>query len=334
MSSKLKSIRQYSKLHSSMLLSLALFAFGNVCNKSLAADAGKPALDAPTPQTAGALLEVTVVATNDLKPLAGAKVFAGQPDLHTNLMAYTDANGVARFHLHSGSNRISASKRDWFPQHAMAEVQGGVTNRLTIELTPAPRITGIVRDSSGVPATNVLVSFHPGQFPGASDYSEVRTDANGRYDLILQVNPRGFWWGYSNPINFVLARDFRRNLAAIHEFTAIPTNLDLDLQPGITISGSVKDTNGAPITPASVDLSILSGGFVIPLEPQPIEVDSQGKFSIPALPQGRDYGMYQGVAAPNYVPGSGWLKAENSKTNHYEFPPFVLVQRHVNQIKL
>jgi protocatechuate 3,4-dioxygenase beta subunit len=325
MITKFEHFARRSGLPSCLLLSLALLAFGNVY-KSLAADAGNPAPDAPIPQSEGALVEVTVVSTNEMKPFADATVSAWQSTLHTNMTAYTDANGIARFRLQPGNNWISAFKRDWSPQNATTKVEEGITNRLTIRLIPAPRITGIVHDPSGAPAPDVLVSFHPGQFPGASDYSEVRTDENGRYELILQREPAFavFWDGPINPTNFVLARDYRRNLATIQEFASIQTNLDLVLQPGITLSGSVRDTNGAPITNATVKLSILSSHFGVALDPQPAKVDARGAFSFPALPQGRDYDLFNGITAAGYGTAFGRLEAKNSKTNHYEFSPFVL----------
>ncbi len=67
-----------------------------------------------------------------------------------------------------------------------------------------------------------------------------------------------------------MARDMKRNLATIREFGStndepfnqevelFPTNIDLVCSRGITISGSVKDTDGAPVTNATVAISMLS----------------------------------------------------------------------------
>jgi hypothetical protein len=86
-----------------------------------------------------------------------------------------------------------------------------------------------VRDPSGAPAPGVLISVHPGTYRGAPDYAEARSDASGRYEIILRPNetPKGEW-GVS-PRNCLLARDFKRNLAATFEFIETPTKVDLDL---------------------------------------------------------------------------------------------------------
>ena len=194
---------------------------------------------------------------------------------------------------------------------------------LRIELIPPPRITGTVRDASGMPAAGVLVLFHPGQYPDAPDYAAVMTDKNGHYGMVLKLSRENVIW--DGPIiltNFVMARSLERNLAAIEEFAAFPTNLDLTLQPGITLSGSVKNIEGAPVTNATVNLSILAGGSFPKLSPRPTKVDARGSFTFPALPQGREY--FQWTTAKGYGTAAGRLKAEDSKTNHYEFPAFVL----------
>ncbi len=149
------------------------------------------------------------------------------------------------------------------------------------------------------------------------------TDKNGHYGMVLKLSRKKVIW--DGPIiltNFVMARSLERNLAAIEEFAAFPTNLDLTLQPGITLSGSVKNIEGAPVTNATVNLSILAGGSFPKLSPRPTKVDARGSFTFPALPQGREY--FQWTTAKGYGTAAGRLKAEDSKTNHYEFPAFVL----------
>jgi protocatechuate 3,4-dioxygenase beta subunit len=119
-----------------------------------------------------------------------------------------------------------------------------------------------------------------------------------------------------------MARSLERNLAAIQEFDTIPTELDLTLEPGITLSGCVKDTHGAPVTSAMVELRILSANSAPSLDPQPARVDAQGCFSFPALPRGRQYSV--AASARGYGMASGELEAEDAKPGHYEFPTLVL----------
>ncbi len=189
----------------------------------------------------------------------------------------------------------------------------------------AANISGTVRDASGAPAAGVRVSFHPGQFPQAPLFSETNTDQNGRYALnILQDTNK--WWGWDGPISptsFVLVQDSSHNLVAIEEFIDFPTNLDLRLQPGIIFSGVVKDTDGAPVTNAEINLSMMVGHSLPNVEPLPRKTDAHGAFSFPPLPPGREYMIFR-VKAPGYGSAFARVEAKNTHTNHFEFPAITL----------
>jgi hypothetical protein len=309
--------------------------------------AGETTRDVLVHASEGALVEVTVIARNDLKPLANVAVWSGL--LSGGSAAYTGTNGAALLRVPPWERWFSVFKKDWVLQDSTAEVEAGRTNHVRFELTPAPRIAGTVRDPGGAPAAGVLVSFHPGHYPEAYHYVECRTDDHGRYEMTMNREPgdRGAAWaGPMNLRNFIMASSLERNLAAIQEFYLptnfkrlraripeedgaipefymIPTNLDLSLQPGITLSGFVKDTEGAPVTSAMVELSIRSGLFVPKLYPRPTHVDADGSYAFPALPQGRRYLIF-GAAARAYGTAHGEIKAEDTKTDRYEFPTFVL----------
>jgi protocatechuate 3,4-dioxygenase beta subunit len=283
--------------------------------------AGETARNVVVHFSKGALVEVTVVVTNKQTPLANVAVSSSGGST-----AYTDGNGVALVRASAGEGWFFATKEDWSPEHNKAVIKAGVTNHVQIEMIPPPRITGTIRDPSGAPVAGAIVSFHPGQYPAAPKYVEVQTDASGRYELTMKEESSEFWvWnGPISPTNFIMAQSLERNLAAIQEFDALPTNLDLTLQLGITLTGSVKDTEGAPVTNATVDISMLSGHSIPKLWPQPVKVDAQGSFTLPALPQGREYEFWPGINAKGFGTAGGILKDVDSKTNYYEFPTFVL----------
>ncbi len=266
----------------------------------------------------GALVQVTVVATNSLEPLADAAISSGRSTV------YTDTNGLALLRVPAGKNYFSARK-DWFQQRATVEIQTNAVSQIQITLTPAPVIAGTVRDASGVPVPGAIVSFHPGAYPDAPDYIETTTDNRGRYELKIKISRENEGWdGIIDPTNCVLARSLERNLAAILEFDRIPTNLDLTLQPGITFTGAVTDTNGAPITNAVVNITMEYGRMMPAVLPSPMPVNARGAFSIPALPQGRNYGFFDTITAKGFGTGYKYVQEKDSHTNRYEFPTFVL----------
>ncbi len=197
---------------------------------------------------------------------------------------------------------------------------------------PATRITGFVRDESGKPVTGVVVSFIPGHFPVANSYSATNTDLNGRYDLILPAsNFHGGWRGGYQPTNAILARSFELNLATIEAFYRIPDRLNLTLRPGIKLTGSLQDTDGVPITNATVALVLFWRGYGVRLDGwqqasrQPQMVDAHGLFSFPALPQDLEYDFNEsGIFAEGFGSTHAGVGAELTHTDHYEFPALVL----------
>ncbi|MGD1083508.1 MAG: carboxypeptidase regulatory-like domain-containing protein [Verrucomicrobiota bacterium] len=185
------------------------------------------------------------------------------------------------------------------------------------------RISGTVRDPSGNPAAGAQVTLYPGHYQGAPEPAAAETDQNGRYEMLLQIDPREFT-GEIIPTNSILARDLKRNLAAIQDFSGTPTNLDLNLQPGLRLSGFVMDTNEVGMSNVTVNLYFVSGGQSRKLRPGPEKTDAAGSFSIPGLPQGREYFFPWGITAPGYGWLYGRLEAKDARTNRYEFPTFVL----------
>jgi protocatechuate 3,4-dioxygenase beta subunit len=182
--------------------------------------------------------------------------------------------------------------------------------------------SGTVRYPSGAPAPGALVEYYPGHHDGAGPYAEVRTDAKGRYEIIGKKDMT-LYWGIIIETNSIMARDVEKNLAAVQEFHMRTTHVDLALQPAITVSGSVKDTEGAPIIGAELDLGFLAGGSYHRLEDQLTKVNELGQFSVSALPQGREYDIWH-IAATGYGSGNARVEAKDTQTNRYEFPTFVL----------
>jgi hypothetical protein len=181
--------------------------------------------------------------------------------------------------------------------------------------------SGTVRYASGAPAAAVRVEYYPGHHQGAGRYSEVRTDAGGRYQIIGPVDMVNYN-GEIIETNSIMARDLGKKLAAVREFHMTTTNVDLVLQPAITLSGSVKDIEGAPIVGAELDLGFLASSSHL-LGGQPTKANELGQFSIPALPQGREYEIWY-IAAKGYGSDMADVRVKDTQTNRYEFPTFVL----------
>ena len=185
---------------------------------------------------------------------------------------------------------------------------------------------GTVRYPSGEPAAGVRVEYYPGHHDGAGNYAETKTDANGRYKIIGQKDET-VYWGIIIETNSIMARDVEKDLATVKDVYMTVTNVDLVLQPGITLSGLAKNPEGEPIADAEAQFCFVFGQIHL-LEGRPVRANKSGQFSVSALPQGYRYLVYVG-SAKGYGLEDADIRFADSRTNRYEFPPFVL--KHADQ---
>jgi protocatechuate 3,4-dioxygenase beta subunit len=258
-----------------------------------------------------------VLGTNGT-PVAGVQLWMrgeGQPDGN----ATTDAKGKFAFDaVCEGAVSVSANFKG---AYGSAEAMGGDTN-VVIRFNARSRsyvaaaqqtLTGTVYDSSGKPAVGVRVVVTPTW--GSVDTA--KTDANGEYSVNWQPET-----GMRDAKYFVVARDVERNLAAIEPIGTSKKSADLRLGPGVSISGTVQDAKGAPLTRANINLNMMAGNMGGMVEHQPIKVSSDGTFTIPALPMGQQYHVY--VNANGYGSANKSVGKTQSQTNSVQLSPFKL----------
>jgi len=122
----------------------------------------------------------------------------------------------------------------------------------------------------------------------------------------------------------MFARDPAHNLAVTSEIDTNTTSLDLHLQPGLTLSGEVRDSDGRQVTNAVV--------LLVPNPPDnrltsfnqmpPTNASPEGYYFISALPQGIPYLV--NVSAAGYGSSNVMALATDTVTRQFRLPTVVL----------
>jgi protocatechuate 3,4-dioxygenase beta subunit len=279
---------------------------------SVTVEAGQTTRDVQVAATRGGFLEVKVLGKVDRQPIAGAGVSAYRQAYQGG--ADSGANGLALLRLPPGEYKVNAGKDNWHSEAADATVEAGRTNHVEIELSPPPKIAGVLRDPSGAPVPGMELSVFPnwGQSGGGA-----KTDAKGHYEMAW--NPQRF--GSSGGGFCLMARDVERNLATAQDIEESTTTLDLRLEPGLVVAGRVEDVNGKPLGKATVRVYLWSGNSGSQFDEKPIRTDAQGRFEITAMPPGRKYSL--DATAKGYGSANQNIQ-ENADTNRVELEPCVL----------
>jgi protocatechuate 3,4-dioxygenase beta subunit len=268
-----------------------------------------------------------VVDTNGM-PVATARVTLSQnTQIGWQMLSYTNTDAEGRFRFDAvpeGKFRMNAIRlTSGSAMSTFVEAQGGDTNVVvpvaintvgSASSAPVLTTSGTVFDLNGKPAAGVRVKVW-GDF---GKDNEVRTGADGRYVIHWQtVNSSGRRWTF-----FIFARDLERNLAASKDLDEKTTNLDLTLEPGLTLSASVRDVNGRPIAGATEVLSVWSGQREIKFNEPAFTSDNEGNIEITALPQGWHYSA--AITAKGYGASYPNAQAADTETNRFSFPTAVL----------
>lgn len=145
------------------------------------------------------------------------------------------------------------------------EVVKGGQKELKIELEPDPSISGVIVDGSGTPAVGVSVVVVPGK--GA-----VITDSAGRFTVGYERDDRN---------RFLLARDFKRNLACLTAIKNDSKPVRAVLEPALKVKGRIVDQLGKGIAGSRVSIATNVSHMSCPFDPELI-TDSKGCFELAA----------------------------------------------------
>lgn len=276
-------------------------------------EAGQTKRDVQVSATGGGFLQIVVLGKEDRKPLAGLSVNAGKGGYWAG--GTTATNGVALLRLPPGDYQANAYQNNSRSEGTSATVEAGQTNRVEIELSPPPKIAGVVRDPAGAPVAGLQLKVLP---EWRANIGNVKTDAKGRYEM--PWNPQRY--SGQNETLCLIVRDPARNLAAAADLEEDTRTLDLRLEPGLTVTGRVEDVNGKPLTNGTVRVYFWSGNSGSQFDNKPFRADSQGRFEITALPPGRKYSA--DATAKGFGSANRQIEEGNAETNRIQLEPFVL----------
>lgn len=233
--------------------------------------------------TKGGILEVALSYTNGGGAASDVSVKTFRQSFQTASAAQSD--GIVRVRHPANEFQLELWRERYRIKRTNAAVHFDRTNRVEMQVNPAPRIGGIVTNREGAPVAGINVFV----FPACGDCSQAaaKTDATGRYSIHWDTQAK-----VGQDVFFLIARDIGRNLAGSTDVEAGETNYDLCVDEGLTIAGQVQDGAGKRITNAMVHLAVWSGqGGDWFDEQNPPRLDAQGRFEIRALPRERVYSV-------------------------------------------
>ena len=190
---------------------------------------------------------------------------------------------------------------------------------------PAPTLMGTVFDPSGSTVSGAdlvvaeVIKSRTVEVRGPSKVSKSNTQ--GKFAITgpsLPPSGGGHW---------LIGRDLAHGFAAAVKFNwnyrGDVTMVDLHLQPGFTLSGSVQDSKGAVLKSAMVQLTIRPEDGSRSTSPDwEIPTDDRGNFSFTALPPGYDYHMR--VMTPGYGSTNISVSAAQTQTARLILPTIML----------
>ncbi|MDH3522577.1 MAG: carboxypeptidase-like regulatory domain-containing protein [Acidobacteriota bacterium] len=200
----------------------------------------------------------------------GGGSFGGQVFSRTAGAALSDESG--RFEIadvEPGAVRVIASADDRLPKElgGIELVAGEEPDELEIELAPGAVVEGRVLGPDGAPQSGATVRLEGGV--AIWRFAMASTDGDGRYRL-SGVEP-----GHQV---FVAGTEDGLRTSRELDVQAGANTLDLYLEAGVAVAGTVVDSDSAPVAGAAVTLSPSGAGGVSP--PRLAQSDAAGSFAI------------------------------------------------------
>jgi len=250
-------------------------------------EAGKTKSGIKIELSKGGVLEVKVTDAVTKKPVEDARVSVHSQVSNRSAYSRTNKDGLAQTRLMPGDYQITYIFEEGYSRQRLQDtvtIEDGKTQHLEYELLGMPKITGVVRDQENKPIEGVEMEVCP-----AGGREESVSDAEGKFEVIYDL---GSWPSGRTPTMFLVGRHPQRNLATTVQIDEDIRELEMKLEPAVTITGQITDPNGKGIAEAEVRTMLRGPQWGSTIGRKPAITDSEGKYEIKALPQGRNYSVY------------------------------------------
>jgi protocatechuate 3,4-dioxygenase beta subunit len=238
--------------------------------------------------TKGTIVEVLVKDTAG-KPVEKVGAYLRRAGYEQGFGDRTDENGLARIRVLPGTYNVSQIFRPgYIPPETTDQVTvaEGETKRIECTVRPAPKVVGIARDPEGNPLAGVKIQVTWIRM-GLILTGGAMSDASGRFDV-----PWDSSQARSAPTVLLVARDPQRNLVQVLEIDEQTGPLDLKLQPGVVVTGTVLNQAGRPLPGANARVSLRVSRIPVPVGLDWRELATAGPdgvFEFKAVPPEREY---------------------------------------------
>ncbi len=261
----------------------------------------KTEVGVPLKVVKGSLLTVTVVDGISNQPVGSAQVNVSLLDERSSLTSrtvMTDPEGKVQCRVLPGTYNVSVYAPGYRSSRSVAAVvEDGKVNEITITLGATARIAGTVTDSDGRPVAGAHVFVLP--FSGNARDAIQTTDENGHFTR--GWDPEQISWVQGE--FYLAAIDKGSNRAVIEPIDADTTDIQLTLQPGLTITGKVIGPDGGPLAGAGVNVQFRGSSWSSTLQGYTAQTDQDGMYRFTAIPPQQRY--YLSIYGPTgYGTGS------------------------------
>ena len=235
----------------------------------------------------GGVLEVKVTDAVNKKPLEEAQVSVNSQAGGRSAYCRSDKEGLAQMRLMPGDYQITYLYKQGYSRQRLQDtvtIEDGKTQHLEYELAGLPKITGVVRDDKEKPIEGVEIEICP-----AGGREESVSDAGGKFEVIYDL---GNWPSGRIPTMFLVGRHEGRNLAAAVQVDEDTREIEIKLEPAVTMTGQIVDPNDKGIANAEVRTMLRGPQWGSTIGRKPAITDSDGKYQIKALPPKHTYSVY------------------------------------------
>jgi uncharacterized GH25 family protein len=259
-----------------------------------------------------AALEVVVTGKADGKPIAGVQVRGYPSEGGRGFSQTTNDQGIARFTLTADTYNVRVNHPELVaePQHQAVELtappaEGKATpQRVTVQLSERPKITGVVLSRAGEPCPKASIQVMPDNGYGGSSDRSAAIDEQGRFS-IPWVSPN---WGGDEMTPLLMVTDAASGDGVAVQVQDMSKPLTIRLQLPGQATGRVLDQEGNALSAVQVTLSVQAERWGTTWNGGRPKHEPDGRFTLTNLPVGAGYQVT--ITATGYGSRNWFLEDE------------------------